>query len=284
MENYDYSDLNARNPETKKIIEEPGSEESTLERELKRLEQEIHYAQEEGLWTKIKKFIGNFLIAIILMGIAFYFVSWWAILIAVAVFPLTYFYTKYIHKTNGVPLAVVGPNDPGVPESGVRINIWYIPQKIWNQIKTYGMGTAITTSLGQTWVAEQFDYDPKEKTMKIIFQWHQLQTLNFIRNFSTFHKARAMLIGDEAIIDEYQALGEAKAMRRSRELLDKYMRLMSHETMDLGKKGLMDEKLAEEYIKELVEKQRKIMNIPEVDEKGRIILPKEEVEMQTPSP
>ena len=89
------------------MVQEQGSaptiyqeEEHPVEERLKDLEQEIQIMKEESIWKKIKDFLVNFLIAIILIAIAWYFVGTWTIPIIIAMFIGTYFYTTYIYMNH----------------------------------------------------------------------------------------------------------------------------------------------------------------------------------------
>jgi len=73
--------------------------------------------REESIWKKIKDFLVNFLIAIILIAIAWFFVGTWTIPIIITMFIGTYFYTTYIYETPGLLVAVIGDVEPNNPEA-----------------------------------------------------------------------------------------------------------------------------------------------------------------------
>jgi len=259
-------------------------EEHPVEERLKDLEQEIQIMREESIWKKIKDFLVNFLIAIILIGIAWYFVGTWTIPIIIAMFVGTYFYTAYIYEPPGVLVAVIGDVEPNNPEAGVKLELWKIPKKVWNETKTYGLAIPVKSSYGHTYVAEEFNYDPQQKKIRIVFQWVHLSILNFLTNYKLFHTLRVITKTYAEQINTLTATMDAQTTRKAMEIARQKILLLQNEATGFGEKGKEDElKLWEELLQRAKLSQEVInKELRKNPKTGQIEIPEEETKMQVP--
>jgi hypothetical protein len=259
-------------------------EEHPIEEQLSQLEQEMELERKEGVWKKIKDFLINFLIAIILLGLSWVLVGLWTIPIAIAMFLGTFFYTKYIYKPPSIPVAVVGENEPNHPESGVRLNLWLVPKSIWNESNVYGLATPVKTSMGMAYVAEEFDYDQSEKKLRIVFQWVHLSVLNFLTNFKIFHTIR---VANKTLAEENNTLKmmiDGMTVRKAMEIADAKIKLLQNESTGFGEKGKTDELQLWNEILEKAKIEQKIItkSLRKNPVTGQVEIPEEEAKMQSP--
>jgi len=50
----------------------------------------------------------------------------------------------------------------------------------------------VKSSYGHTYVAEEFNYDPHQKKIRIVFQWVHLSIINFLTNYELSRTLRVI--------------------------------------------------------------------------------------------
>ncbi len=239
-------------------MQEEDNEKLSLEERIQNIEVQIANLNKKTIFEKIKEFIGNFIIAIILFAISWYFVGAWAILIAVILVPISFFYTKYIYKPPFTPIFVVGHKDPENPESMVVIDAWGIPDAIMNEIDLSGISTPIATPWGIGYLAEGIKLDENGNVTSIIFAWPHNNELNFLTKHSIFHYVRQENYLLAKAYNFTKMLLHGMALRIGFEYASFIAKYVGDEKIAKGLKGIEDEKQLTVHIDEIDKQLREL--------------------------
>ena len=74
------------------------------------------------------------------------------------------------------------------------------------------------SSYGHTYVAEEFNYDPHQKKIRIVFQWLHLRIINFLTNYELSHTLRVITKTYAEQINTFAATMDAQTTRKAMEI------------------------------------------------------------------
>jgi len=224
-------------------MEEKDEEIKDIEQRIQNIEVRLQQnLRPESIWQKIKDLIAGYIVAVILFAIAWYFVGYWAILIAVVVFPVSYLYTKKIYKPKSTPILLVGHKDPENTNSMIIVDGYGIPDKIFNELDLTGVSTPITTPWGPGYLAEGIEYDENGDFSGIIFAWPHNNELNFLTKHGLFHYLREENYKLAKAYNIARLLLVSMAQRIGYEYAVYIIKMIGDEKIAKGLKGEEDEK------------------------------------------
>jgi hypothetical protein len=230
----------------------------SLEERIQNIEVKLATLNRKTLWERIKELIAGYIIAILLFALAWYIVGPWAIIIAIVIVPLSFFYTKYIYRPPFTPIFIVGHKDPENPDSMVLIDAWGIPDEIMDEIDLTGISTPISTPWGVGYLAEGLKFDEEGNVSSIIFAWPHNNELNFLTKHSIFHYVRQENYLLAKAYNFTKMLLHGMALRIGFEYASYIAKYIGDEKFAKGLKGTEDEKQLTVHIEEVDKQLREL--------------------------
>ncbi|MGC8585711.1 MAG: hypothetical protein ACP5L4_06345 [Thermoplasmata archaeon] len=239
-------------------MQENEEKEAPLEERIQNIEVQIANLNKKTIWERIKELIVGYIIAIVMFAISWYLVGPWAILIAVILVPVSFFYTKYIFRPPFTPIFIVGHRDPDKPESMVIIDAWGIPDEIMDEIDLTGVSTPISTPWGVGYLAEGIKFDENGKVSSIVFAWPHNNELNFLTKHSIFHYVRQENYLLAKAYNFTKMLLHGMALRIGFEYASFIAKYIGDEKIAKGLKGIEDERQLTIHIEEVDQQLREL--------------------------
>ena len=212
-----------------------------LDERIQDIELKIENLKPESIWGKLKNLIKGYIVAIGLFGLAWYFVGYWAIIIAIIIIPSVFFYTKYIYQPPAIPILLVGHKDPENTNSMIIVDAYGIPNQLANELDFSGVATPVTTPWGVGYLAEAIKKDEKGNVTGIVFAWPHNNELNFMTKHSLFHYLRQENYILAKAFNEIKMLLHSKAVRMAFEYATYIIKFTGDEKIAHGLKGKEDE-------------------------------------------
>jgi len=236
------------------------NEEQDIEDRIQNIEVAIENIKPESLWVRIKDLIVGYIVAIILFMISWYFIGAWAIAVLLIIAPISYFYTKYIYKPPFTAVMLIGHKSDDI-NTPIILDVWGLPDQVMNQINLQGLPTPVVSPWGPTYMAEKLTFDEKNNLTGITFAWPHNNELNFIDKHALFHYLREENYILAKAHNWTKMLLHAMALRMGFHYATYMIKLVGDEKIEMGLKGVEDEKQIishiEEADKQLLEIRRK---------------------------